>query len=1822
MMPSYFYPRLIVIVLISFTIPYTALAQCSHPDYDALMALYSSTNGSQWSVNAGWEEGVDGTNCDPCTWYGIECDGDGRVSCIDMDGIADCGISADNGNNLTGTLPPEIGELTHLLRLELNGNSLDGAIPPELGNLTNLTRLYLSDNNFEGPIPSELGALSSLTILTLHNNNLSGNIPQDIGNLTDLVLLAMFGNELTGSIPSQLGNLQNLTRLYLFDNQLSGAIPPSLGNLTALTHLYLFENQLSGCFPDEMMTFCGLDFSLDINEEGYNFSDNPGLPWNGDFEQFCNGEDQIGAPCNDGDCSTDSTSIQANCECGGGVSVISSHPDFAALMELYNSTGGNNGAWINDDGWAEAAAGNSCDPCNWNGGTWYGLLCNENDRVWCIDLDGDVSCSNIFENDDMATGNGLIDTLPADWGGMSELIGLYLSHNTITGNIPDFTDLPTTRSIDLSSNQLSGNIPDFSDLPSIENLLFFSNGLSNSVPDFSNIPTLVDMVFFDNNLSGQIPDFSNLPNLQDMYLSTNQFTGSIPDFSGIPLLDTLFLHENNLQGAIPNFSGMPSLDLLILYDNQLTGAIPAFDNLPDLQYLLLHNNLLSGNIPSGLSNLSNLTRLYVFNNQLDGCFPDELSVFCNLGPSNNVNNPGYNFFGNPDLPWEGDFERFCDGDAQIGAFCDDGNPNTSGDAVQADCSCTGCGDFQITLPNAPLQACDEGSAQGVFNLGSLNDDLSNGGVYTVSWYEDIALNLPINNLGAFTSASTTVYALVSDGACDSGPLSIGLEVVSSPITNAEVITLTDNSCVGQPYQIQLAIEGGSPPYEISIQENGLPLSYNNVNNGDIIFREQSAPGTYSYFLSVITDNLGCETTIVNPLPFPGPDYPTVSVFESPNILPLADVVSCENYVLPAISGTNLSGQEAYYNQPGGQGVALLPGDVITSSTTLYAYDNQADCSDEEIINIQISLPETPSFSFANSFCETDGILILPNVSDNGISGSWNIDVLFDPAQYVGSSVSIIFTPDDLSCTSAYETTMTVNPIPDINSITPTAPTGPGQDDGTITVDAVGNNLEFSIDGGMNWQVSNTFTGLAPGAYEVLARELFVNACQNSVVIVVPEYVSPDIICPSIDCGSFNASFEPNGGPVFCTGDTIAFNNFSEPGFDLFIFDWGDGTIDTLMDYGNAAHQYNIPDSLLCGDTLILYNVNVQSIALCPEGSSCLSNTYFISIKPSPVAGFTAPSTVNAGEDVLPLDQSCLAENYDWDFGDGTGSTLANPSHIYNIAGTYIISQEVSNECGTDEFAQSITVNSTNEIIFYVDADGLSFNGDTLCIPINTLGFNAVTGFQLSLFYDAVLLDVTTDNLSSAFFSTFPVDANTSTLLWADDNGASLTLPDSSNLFTLKFAQPGNGQDCINIDFINSPLPILAVSDGGLQYLPITLGAEVCIPQLFYDVAGKIHTEELLSMPGVEVGNGIGGITITDANGYYGFDQLLAGNDYSITPFKDDNPLEGVNVADLVIIRDHILNTTLLGSPYKRIAADVDGSMIINLLDLLWIRDVVIGFEDHFPVNSWRFIPKDYPLPLPPSTVAVPSFVESLNLTPLLLDTLSADFIATKTGDVNATAESFSDTPIALSIKDQYIIAGKQYTISFDWETQLNIQGLQLEATFAPEKMDVLTGKSSPMDISGQMIHHKRDSETFRIVWLDGAEKRPVLQIIAKENGRLSDLMRFNNDAAPQNLAYAEGQLHPCQIYFTKHEADGVTIVYAGPNPFHNSFILKLNNSHTQKVRLEMYNIDGLNIYSENRILPSGPFDWVINTDSWKHKGLFYVKLTSEENTQIITLVRE
>ena len=90
---------------------------------------------------------------------------------------------------LTGSIPTEIGYFTNLVILNLSSNELSGLLPNEIGYLTNLNYLYLDGNNLSGPIPPELGNMDNLNEILLNGNHFYGQIPDEICNNENLTVV-------------------------------------------------------------------------------------------------------------------------------------------------------------------------------------------------------------------------------------------------------------------------------------------------------------------------------------------------------------------------------------------------------------------------------------------------------------------------------------------------------------------------------------------------------------------------------------------------------------------------------------------------------------------------------------------------------------------------------------------------------------------------------------------------------------------------------------------------------------------------------------------------------------------------------------------------------------------------------------------------------------------------------------------------------------------------------------------------------------------------------------------------------------------------------------------------------------------------------------------------------------------------------------------------------------------------------------------------------------------------------------------------------------------------------------------------------------------------------------------------------------------------------------------------------------------------------------------------------------------------------------------------------------------------------------------------
>lgn len=188
-----------------------------------------------------------------------------------------------HGNQFTGSIPDDIGDLTSLRDLNLNGNLLVGLIPASLANM-NLQLLNLNNNMFMGPIPKFKAANVSYASNSFCQSDPGEQCAPEVSALLDFLhdmnYPERLASEWTGNDPCERPwwgitcNTKNqITVINLQTLSLNGTLSPSLANLSSLLQVHLEGNNLHGRVPASLSELRSLRL---LNLSGNNFE--PPLP--------------------------------------------------------------------------------------------------------------------------------------------------------------------------------------------------------------------------------------------------------------------------------------------------------------------------------------------------------------------------------------------------------------------------------------------------------------------------------------------------------------------------------------------------------------------------------------------------------------------------------------------------------------------------------------------------------------------------------------------------------------------------------------------------------------------------------------------------------------------------------------------------------------------------------------------------------------------------------------------------------------------------------------------------------------------------------------------------------------------------------------------------------------------------------------------------------------------------------------------------------------------------------------------------------------------------------------------------------------------------------------------------------------------------------------------------------------------------------------------------------------------------------------------------------------------------------------------------------
>lgn len=254
----------VVVALLSLSLFVAAAGGMTNESDALVMHSLAVATGARHALN--WAAGSD-----PCVddWYGVSCDGLGRITTIHVEGVTLHGTLPGElplsalvklgfvHTRLTGRLPRL--RLPLLTTLNLDGNLFMEMPPGFFHGLNALHHFTVSNNPVlrDWELPSELRRLTNLTTFNVDNAGANGSVVPFLGDGNDeafpfLYRISLSGNNLHGPIPDQFAKnlLRGLAYLDISINYLSGPIN-SINSLQGMEELRIDANQFTGPFSTD-----------------------------------------------------------------------------------------------------------------------------------------------------------------------------------------------------------------------------------------------------------------------------------------------------------------------------------------------------------------------------------------------------------------------------------------------------------------------------------------------------------------------------------------------------------------------------------------------------------------------------------------------------------------------------------------------------------------------------------------------------------------------------------------------------------------------------------------------------------------------------------------------------------------------------------------------------------------------------------------------------------------------------------------------------------------------------------------------------------------------------------------------------------------------------------------------------------------------------------------------------------------------------------------------------------------------------------------------------------------------------------------------------------------------------------------------------------------------------------------------------------------------------------------------------------------------------------------------------------------------------------
>jgi len=407
----------------------------------------------------------------------------------------------------------------------------------------------------------------------------------------------------------------------------------------------------------------------------------------------------------------------------------------------------------------------------------------------------------------------------------------------------------------------------------------------------------------------------------------------------------------------------------------------------------------------------------------------------------------------------------------------------------------------------------------------------------------------------------------------------------------------------------------------------------------------------------------------------------------------------------------------------------------------------------------------------------------------------------------------------------------------------------------------------------------------------------------------------------------------------------------------------------------------------------------------------------------------------------------------------------------------------------------------------------------------------------------------------------------------------------------------------------------------------------CPDGLIPTISGLIYTDSDLGIPDVKVETKDGMSNTTDVHGEYALRYVEKNKMYDIEPFEDALPLNGVSTGDIIKIQNHILGRNLLTSPYRQISADVSEDGKITGLDIVMIRQLVLGKIDQFASGkSWKFIDKNYQF-INPSNAIAENYPQSIQ-TSTDSRRNNVDFVGVKLGDVDGTVTvglndggiSIRNTGYNFVVDNTKLTRGQSFEITMD-RSEGNLMGglqiaLQLNPALIIESISadgfVMNAENYRLTDDNQLlISVLRDEQASSV-----GNQAITITVLATNDMNVADAIHIAYGSLVNEGYDINGNAEGVQLSF--RDAAPVHILNVEqnrPNPFADQTIINYTTTESGKVTLKVYDLNGRLILEKERNSNAGLHQFEISSNELSATGVLIYEISNATEAVVRRMVR-